>query len=577
MDFNRFCKRGILICAALGIVFCVAAALLPGIQTRLINIARQGMKGISFSDALWRQRAVAWAIEGGVVCALIGLLALTGKTKKFPVIALIAVFILCTLIVFDKAYFFGVYISPDSTNYLRAAKSLLDGYGFYVNTAAGDTSTYFTWFPVGYPVLIALTAFITGTEVYLASKILALIIVAVIFTMLYQRFSQWAWIIALVIVANTSFFEIFCYTWSEQPFTLGLFLLAFAASDALHTGRVKVSTLIGLYFASALLFFTRYAGAFAVVVPGLIALYYLFAGVKNKMRQHIVAGVCYGFVTILSAMTLLGYLYWNHLHNAATGGRSIEIDTNLIDLILRLGYAQMMEAANQVRIFFKSEIPFAALLYVLLLLCAVPFVLPVQKIQRSWKTPEYVLIETGVIYGCAIIALRILYTSMGPLYYRYFFPGSALIFSGLALLVIKQYGGSIHQRISIPHLPVLVCAFVFLSLFFHHAKRIDTGYSEIRKTIIADLADVPAKSLLILPSYGYTLPENYTYGIRTDVMCVRPQADTKTDAHSFLEQIDRFDHVYVYARNMTDPLYSLLQELNLHGEFDQGAVLVKVK
>ncbi|MDR3090474.1 MAG: hypothetical protein LBU39_11780 [Desulfobulbaceae bacterium] len=189
-------------------------------------------------------------------------------------IILLSIFISVTLLIFGHAYFFGAYISPDSTNYLQAAQALRDGYGFHVNAAAGDTETYFAIWPIGYPAMIAFVSIITNTEVYLASKIVSVVILTILFTMFYIKFKKHTWAYAFLTL-NLGFLQVFYYTWSEQPFILGLMWISFAAIDILKSDRIKYYHYINIALASLFLFFSRYIGAFSVGVIGLMAVYYL--------------------------------------------------------------------------------------------------------------------------------------------------------------------------------------------------------------------------------------------------------------------------------------------------------------
>lgn len=82
-------------------------------------------------------------------------------TRNGHVFFLLSFWILYTVFIIHKAYFIELYISPDSSNYLREAEALLRGNGFNLNYAAGGKIWFSAW-PVGYPVLIAFSSLISG-------------------------------------------------------------------------------------------------------------------------------------------------------------------------------------------------------------------------------------------------------------------------------------------------------------------------------------------------------------------------------------------------------------------------------
>jgi hypothetical protein len=78
--------------------------------------------------------------------------------------------------IFSNSYLSSMNLSPDGMTYLRIARSLMDGQGLRLNSAAGDAVYYMTMWPAGYPALIAVVAVLTGANVMLASKLIAFIL-----------------------------------------------------------------------------------------------------------------------------------------------------------------------------------------------------------------------------------------------------------------------------------------------------------------------------------------------------------------------------------------------------------------
>ena len=173
---------------------------------------------------------------------------------------LFTVFIAVSLYTIFNAYIFDVKISPDSTYYLGAAQSLLDGNGFYILSKAGNTSVYFATWPIGYPFLIAVVAFITKTtNLYFASKILSIGLIGLILIMFRIRFGIKAVFISLLLL-TPAFLSIFSYTWSEQVFIFASIWFSFALYDVISVKNPKWYHYLLLMISSLAIFFSRYVG-----------------------------------------------------------------------------------------------------------------------------------------------------------------------------------------------------------------------------------------------------------------------------------------------------------------------------
>lgn len=228
---------------------------------------------------------------------------------------LILSFILLILVlgVFTNAYFYpNGYLTPDSVDYLRLAKSLLEGKGFDTHLSLGgeNNSDFFTTWPVGYPILIAIVAFITNLKVFWASKILSIIALTGILVIFYKLFKEYAWIYALILL-NASFLEIFSYTWSEVPFLFGLVLFLYGFNKYFNNQNWGLLLII---ISILLLFLTRYIGGFGFIVIG-IYLLYLFK--NNKKIDYYL----FSFTFLIGLICCL-YLYHNYLEVGYFSGTS---------------------------------------------------------------------------------------------------------------------------------------------------------------------------------------------------------------------------------------------------------------
>ena len=142
-------------------------------------------------------------------------------SKKYGCIAfLLMLFAALTVKIMSVAYAKGVYITSDSDGYLREAVNLLAGNGYSYDGIAGYSSWFANW-PIIYPLLIAFVALITGTNVYLASKIVAILCFGIIEIVLYIAFKKDSWLYALTLT-NLGVLAMAYNTWSEIPFMVFL-------------------------------------------------------------------------------------------------------------------------------------------------------------------------------------------------------------------------------------------------------------------------------------------------------------------------------------------------------------------
>jgi hypothetical protein len=112
----------------------------------------------------------------------------------------------------DSAYF----LTPDSHYYLQAAQNLLNGKG-YVITFEG-TETFCAIWPIGYSALIAGMAWLTPFSVETASKIVNLLALAGCFWLIYRRFHDKAWFVALGMMTS-SLVQLYAKASSPIPFS----------------------------------------------------------------------------------------------------------------------------------------------------------------------------------------------------------------------------------------------------------------------------------------------------------------------------------------------------------------------
>ena len=172
------------------------------------------------------------------------------------IIFLVCFWLLYGAYIIHSAYFKSIYISPDSSGYMREAEALTEGYGFNMNGMAGGYRHFASW-PIGYPVLIALSRLISGCNGYLASKILTIVLVAFELFILARRYKDKSWLYALVLT-NYGLIIINRFTWSEVPFSAALLLYTLTLSEITCDENCSIKHYIILAVSMIWAFLSRY-------------------------------------------------------------------------------------------------------------------------------------------------------------------------------------------------------------------------------------------------------------------------------------------------------------------------------
>lgn len=385
-----------------------------------------------------------------ILCIVIGKDRVLGFWKGIPFarffgkygndLFLLLLFAAVCVSIYSRAYVKGVYISSDSAGYLREAVNLSRGYGFNYDGLAGYDSWFANW-PILYPTLIAGVMKLTGANPYLASKILAMLLVGIILIILRLCFRRDAWFYGLC-VTNIGFLSLAYYTWSEIPFMV--FLLGFALVLAHILGQEqpegKWYLLLGGLGIGC--FLTRYFGIFVWIVTGLyiLCLGKQYLDKKDKMVFKKAAALT--ATAFCSGVLCLAYLFMNKLRNGMASGVSrtlwwddYEKLTN--DLIESL----LIEVCNVFSIQIPELVegfPYHLKVFVVVLILAwlVWFV----KGNGKRFTRESVLLTIGVMYDLIFIVIRY-FSSMDTFYFRFFEPASFLICLGLMGLWLPHLRG----------------------------------------------------------------------------------------------------------------------------------------
>jgi hypothetical protein len=180
------------------------------------------------------------------------------------------------------------YTSPDSEYYLEAARSLRDGERFIVkdlyglHTGVVNKLTPFTAWPIGYPTLIVIASFMSGLNLFWASKLVNLFFAGLGFLLFRNINREYSFILASIYGAFTVI-EMYSYTWSECIFLFGCMYLVFLLYRTYLTGRQDyIYRLVATVW---FMFLIRYIGFFAGGLILFVALITLFEGRKKISKK----------------------------------------------------------------------------------------------------------------------------------------------------------------------------------------------------------------------------------------------------------------------------------------------------
>ncbi len=169
----------------------------------------------------------------------------------------------------------GMGISPDSVDYLTAARHLLEGRGLSVFSGDGTQAAPMLMWPPLFPVLISGLG-ICGLELFQAARILNVLLFGgniLLVGFLLKRLTGSLWISlagALLALSSLCMLRIHSMVWSE-PLFLFLSLLAFYGLS-LYGEKPQFRFLLFSAVSAALAFLTRYA-AFALVATGTFSIF----------------------------------------------------------------------------------------------------------------------------------------------------------------------------------------------------------------------------------------------------------------------------------------------------------------
>ena len=158
---------------------------------------------------------------------------------------------------------------------------------------------------------------LTGISVFWASKLVNIVLIAGILFVFLKLFGKFAYIYGFILLFG-SYIEIYRYTWSEAPFIFGLVIFAAAISklviDQPSTSNGWILSVLAIWLASLVMFFSRYIGAFSVGIVGILGLYFIFIKRNPKIGFALISA------SILNSIIVLAYLYNNGIKTGYSTG-----------------------------------------------------------------------------------------------------------------------------------------------------------------------------------------------------------------------------------------------------------------
>ncbi len=430
---------------------------------------------------------------------MIGKRILSFAMMHMDMIFLLVVFLYLALYELYVAYFSNLFISPDSSKYMREASSLLAGNGFYVDRLAGYDTWFATW-PIGYPALLAAATFISGRSVYFSSKLLSILLVGAGLVVLRLRFKDDAWIFSLIYL-NIGFLKIYGYTWSENPFILSLIIwgigLAAIVEKARPEKRWYVIAALGISGA----FLTRYFGIVTILFTGFCLLLYLLHYFTNK-RDAFVLSKIRGLLCVEAASSaIVGfYLLMNRTMGRAMSGvdRTIwwdDYDTlisNLYDaLTTEIFHATRIDVVSLMPDFYSQGKAAVIILFLTVLMIAL-----VKNYEKEKKFDyKTVFIGAGVFYFIAFIAIRF-YSSMDEFGFRFFTPAGMMISIGILGFIKDKFSDSLNKFQIVTCLFLIILCGGFVQKIKYYTIE-TSAYHVFYDQVTESVAEIPPKGAIL--------------------------------------------------------------------------------
>lgn len=438
--------------------------------------------------------------------------SLLEMVKKIPInkwvvrygndVFLIILFGAVCISIYSRAYLNGIYISADSTGYMREAINMVNGNGFQYDGLAGYRSWFANW-PILYPMMIACVMWITNTNAYLASKLVSMVIVAAILVVFRIYYKKDAWIYALCLT-NIGFLNLCYYTWSEIPFMLFQMFFALALAQILQKKNPSVWNYILLGIMGLGCFLTRYYGIYVWIVTGIYILGLFILFIKRREKYNLNKAIRLTITAFISGVLSIAYLLMNKLMNGMASGVSRtmwwddyrKLTDDLIESLL-------VEFFNV----FSMQIPELIENFPYHLKVFVVFLILIGLgwfYVKNYKpfTTENVMITMAVLYYVIFICIRYV-SSMDSFYFRFFEPATFLLCIGMIGLLLPYVKGKKVFSYFAGATTVIIILSVIAVFENGGMDQNDVYYKAITEQWDEAYEEVPQKSVIIFNDIDY--------------------------------------------------------------------------
>ena len=422
---------------------------------------------------------------------------------------MILLFIAISLNIYKTAYLDGIYITADSDGYLREAVNLVAGNGFSYEGLAGYSSHFANW-PIIYPAMIAGMMLITGTNAYLASKLVAMAVIFVIMAVLFLTYKKDAWIYSLALT-NAGFLGLAYNTWSEIPFILFMIIFGVTLGKIVSEDDPKTGTYMVLGISAAAAFLTRYFGIFLWPVAGLFWLMILIGHLRNGKTQLKKLLLMAGSMAGAGVLCVL-YLIMNKLLNGYPTGVSrgiwwddiVTLTNDLIDsLITEIFNVFSLDVPGFVEGLAYEHKALLTVFAVLLIVFIIHKLLPQKTGPERYMNSHCVFIVMSAVYYVMFIAVRYR-SSMDTFYFRFFAPATILLVIGIIGLILEGHRPGRFCRV----FAMVIAVIAVLSVVDHTEKIMEANgektYYEIATSAWdRDYSEIPERSTVIWNPLDY--------------------------------------------------------------------------
>jgi hypothetical protein len=341
------------------------------------------------------------------------------------------------------------YLTTDSVFYLRAADNQLAGKGVvspqvYPFTEESE-ETFFSMWPIGYPLLITVMSKLSGLSTFLSSKVINLLFLALIFKLVYHWYGAKS-LLPLLYFCSYGKLEVYSHTWSEGAFLFVIIWMLYLFEKIISNKAILLDFVL-FGFSLVFLVFLRYVGLIYYFYFSFIILYFIYQKRFSLVKQLTT-------VLAISSVIVFAYLWCNYLVSGGFFGgvKRVFLGVEGGNLFFKTASLGLFNEFCILRnFFFGRDILFVVLLVFQVIVGYLVFIkgslLQIRIINR-----DRLLFSAGIFYLISITILRWV-SPFDTFDYRILAPFSTPVF--IALL------GSIELNKHKTKYILLVCFFLF--------------------------------------------------------------------------------------------------------------------